>query len=297
MNDERLNWHPGFVEGLMGELDKNNDELDFLSELQLSKEPLRIDVVVVKKRPGLVIENEIGRIFRGHNIFEYKSPTDYISVVDFQKACAYVWLYAAETGADINDITLSFVSASHPEALFEYCVKSLGCAVSERCPGIYDIKGFFVPTQAIECRKLDGDGNPWLRNLRNDMSAADLEKLLVLLAKSGGLEKRRAYLNTVLVANAEILREVRDMYVTQEFRDVILEIGIIDDLLNEREMRGEQTGEKRGIQIGETKGAAGVLDLLKSGYTAEEIQKMLDAGPLPPAGKKPPACPATLTDL
>jgi hypothetical protein len=33
------------------------------------------------------------------------------------------------------------------------------------------------------------------------------------------------------------------------------------------------------------KGAAGVLDLLDSGYTAEEIRKMLAAGALPHANK------------
>jgi hypothetical protein len=39
-------------------------------------------------------------------IFEYKSPGDYASVGDFQKSCAYVWLYAVESRADILDITL-----------------------------------------------------------------------------------------------------------------------------------------------------------------------------------------------
>jgi hypothetical protein len=268
-----LAWHPGFVEGLMGIFDRYGNGLDFMPEYQLSKEPLRIDVVVVRKHPELVIENEVGRIFRGHNIFEYKSPTDYVSVGDFKKVCAYAWLYSAETGAEVNDITLSFVSASHPDALLAYCKGTLGYTVEERYPGVYYIDGGFVPMQAIECRRLDGDENLWLRNLRNDIDAKDLEELLMLLAKRGGIEKRRAYLNTVLVANARALLEVRNMYVTQELRDVILEIGIVDDLISE--------GEKRGEQKGEVKGAVGVLDLIDNGYTAEEIRKMLAAGVLP----------------
>jgi hypothetical protein len=152
-----------------------------------------------------------------------------------------------------------------------------------------------------------------------------LEKLLMLVAKRGGVEKRRAYLNTVLAANAGALREVRDMYMTQELRDVILEIGIVDDLLDAAkregeqrgvrigeqkgeqrgmqigeqrgmqigeqrgmqigEQRGMQIGEQRGMQIGEVKGAAGVLDLIDNGYTAEEIRKMLAAGVLPRTDK------------
>jgi hypothetical protein len=214
LRDERLPWHPGFVEGLMGTFDRYGGELDFLPERQLSKEPLRIDVVVIRKHPELVIELDIGRIFRGHNIFEYKSPTDYVSVGDFKKACAYAWLYSAETGAEMNDITLSFVSASRPVALLAYCKHTLGYTVEERRPGIYYINGGFVPMQAIECRKLNGDENLWLRNLRNDIGVEDLEKLLMMLAKRGGIEKRRAYLNTVLAANAGALRGERHVHDT-----------------------------------------------------------------------------------
>jgi hypothetical protein len=285
LSDERLAWHPGFVEGLMGTLERYEKGLDFLPEYQLSKESLRIDVVVVRKHPELVIENEIGRIFLGHNIFEYKSPTDYVSIGDFKKACAYVWLYAAETGVDPDDITLSLVSVSYPDALLAYCTDTLGYAVQKRYPGIYYIDGGFVPMQAIECPKLSGDENLWLRSLRNDISAVELEKILLLLAERGGVEKRRAYLNTILVANAKVLREVRDMYVSQELIDVILEIGLFDNLLDESEKRGEQRGMQIGEQRGEMKGAAGVLDLLDSGYTAEEIRKMLAAGALPHADR------------
>jgi hypothetical protein len=291
LRDERLAWHPSFVEGLMGTFDRYGNELDFLPEHQLSKEPLRIDVVVVRKHKELVIENEIGRIFRGHNIFEYKSPTDYVSAADFKKACAYAWLYAAETGVDTDDITLSFASASHPDALLAYCEDTMGYTVEERYSGVYYINGGFVPMQAIECRRLSGDENLWLRNLRNDIGVADLEKLLTLVAERDGIEKRRAYLNTILVANAKVLREVRDMYVTQELIDVILEIGIFDDLLDAAKREGEQKGVQNGIQIGEqkgmqrgeVKGAVGVLDMLDSGYTPEEIRKMLTAGVFPHA--------------
>jgi hypothetical protein len=261
----------------MGTLGRYRKGLNFLPEYQLSKEPLRIDVVVVRKHPELVIENEIGRIFRGHNIFEYKSPTDYVSIGDFKKACAYAWLYTAETGVNPDDITLSFVSVSYPDALLAYCTDTLGYTVQKRYPGIYYIDGGFVPMQALECPKLSGDENLWLRSLRNDISAAELEKLLTLIAERGDIEKHRAYLNAILVANAKVLREVRDMYVSQELRDVILEIGIVDDLISE--------GEQRGMQLGTADGAAGVVALLDRGYTAEEIRKMLAAGALPHAHK------------
>jgi hypothetical protein len=264
----------------MAELDGYGNGLDFLSEYQLSKEPLRVDVVVVRKRPGLVVDKNIGRIFRGHNLFEYKSPTDYISVGEAQKAFAYVWLYAAETGAGIDDITLSFVSTKRPEALFSY-FKQLDYTVEEPYPGKHRIDGGFVPMQAVECQKLDGNANLWLKSLRNDISAEELGKLLGLFSGGSGIGRRKAYLNTVLVANAGKLREVMNMYVTQELKDVIREIGIFDDLLSEGEQRGKQIGERIGEQRGEQRGAASVLALLESGHSGKEIREMLDAGRLP----------------
>ncbi|MDR1329922.1 MAG: 3-isopropylmalate dehydrogenase, partial [Oscillospiraceae bacterium] len=94
MDVESISWHPGFAEGLRETYIKYSDGLEFKDEFQLTKEPLRIDVVIVKKRPDLIVDTDTGRIFRGHNIFEYKSPSDYVSVNDFLKVCAYVWLYA-----------------------------------------------------------------------------------------------------------------------------------------------------------------------------------------------------------
>ena len=42
----------------------------------------------IKKNVDEPIEKNIGRIFRKHNIVEYKSPTDYLSVDDFYKVYA-----------------------------------------------------------------------------------------------------------------------------------------------------------------------------------------------------------------
>jgi hypothetical protein len=37
-------------------------------------EPLRIDVLVIKKRPEVVVKKQIAEIFRQENIVEYKNP-------------------------------------------------------------------------------------------------------------------------------------------------------------------------------------------------------------------------------
>jgi hypothetical protein len=268
LDTEKISWHPGFIDGLQAEFEKYGEALTFFAEYQLSKEPLRIDVVVIKKQPNVVIDKNLGQIFRGHNIFEYKSPTDYIAVADFQKTCAYVWLYAAETGADIGDMTLSLVTTDNPRALFEYCA-AMGYAIEKRWDGVYYVTGCFVPIQVIVNGKLDRKDNLWLRSLRGDMSAEDLGVVLTETVRRGYVKKLQGYLSVILTANAEALEGVRNMQVSQELRDVILKIGIIDDVLIEKKEEGKEEG------------AVLVLSLLRQGYTAEQLQEMVDSGTLP----------------
>jgi hypothetical protein len=78
-------WHPAFIEALQLELEAYQHILQFFPGYQLTAEPLRIDCVVIKKPKDVVITKNIGAIFREHNLLEYKSPDDYVSVTDFYK--------------------------------------------------------------------------------------------------------------------------------------------------------------------------------------------------------------------
>ena len=69
----KIYWHEAFYEALKLELHQYKDFLEFQHEHHLSKEALRIDVLVVKKNTDVQIKKNIGKIFKRHNIFEYKS--------------------------------------------------------------------------------------------------------------------------------------------------------------------------------------------------------------------------------
>lgn len=56
------------------EFEENRSDLIYEKEYNLNTKPLEIDLLVIKKDPNIQIVNEIGKIFRGHNIIEYKSP-------------------------------------------------------------------------------------------------------------------------------------------------------------------------------------------------------------------------------
>ena len=92
---DKLYWHEAFYVALQVEFHDYRDVLSFENEHQLSKEALIMDVLVVKKEKAVRIEKNIGRIFRAHNIFEYKSETDYLSVADYNKVLGYALLYSA----------------------------------------------------------------------------------------------------------------------------------------------------------------------------------------------------------
>ena len=71
-SDIKIQWHPGFYAAAELELSDNQDDLLFQTEHNLSRKPLQIDLLIIKKKKNISIKNEIGAIFRGYNIIEYK---------------------------------------------------------------------------------------------------------------------------------------------------------------------------------------------------------------------------------
>ena len=57
-----IQWHPTFFADVQVELRKESEKLSFQSEYQLSKKPMEIDVLIIKKKTEEPIEKNIGRI-------------------------------------------------------------------------------------------------------------------------------------------------------------------------------------------------------------------------------------------
>jgi hypothetical protein len=110
---EDISWHPAFLEAIQRELAQYKDVLEFISEYQLTAEPLRIDVVIIKKIKDIPLRKNIAAIFRTVNLLEYKSPTDSLSVEDFYKVYGYGCLYMFLNKISINDLTLTFVESRY----------------------------------------------------------------------------------------------------------------------------------------------------------------------------------------
>ena len=120
----RLQWHPAFAAVLRIELEKELDRLEIEDEVQLTKKPLQMDVLLIKKDGEKPIEKNIGRIFRKHNIIEYKSPGDSLSVNDFYKVYGYACIYQSDTDRVMEirpqELTLTFVCTRFPRKLLKH---------------------------------------------------------------------------------------------------------------------------------------------------------------------------------
>ena len=90
---EKIQWHPGFYAGM--ELELKAFDLSFDSEYQLTRGPLSIDLLIIKKLSDQKIDVDFAECFRRHNIVEFKSPEDELSIDMFYKTQAYACLYKA----------------------------------------------------------------------------------------------------------------------------------------------------------------------------------------------------------
>ena len=82
-------WHPVFVTAVKEALaDAGPGQVEIQAEVALSSKPLNIDVIVIKKHEEAFLSHPIAGIFRKYNLFEFKSPLDYLAANDFDKGLA-----------------------------------------------------------------------------------------------------------------------------------------------------------------------------------------------------------------
>jgi hypothetical protein len=245
-DETRIAWHPAFLEAMRLELEPYRNRLEFLEEYQLTSEPLRVDLLIIKKPKDLVIDKNIGAIFRGFNLIEYKSPGDYISVHDYYKVYAYAYLCLSHQKLLTDDLTVTFVTNKTPRVLTEH-LKGRGLKIEKKGAGIYTVTGETLPVQIIETRELPAGENGWLRDLGRGLKAADVVRVTERIERLGKAAAIRAYIEALFRANSEAIREVlsmSDAAVTLE--KVFEEAGLV----RKWEARGRAQGEALGVTRG-----------------------------------------------
>ena len=219
MNEEKkqlLQWHPAFYAGIQIEFEEEKEKLIFENEHQLGTKPKQIDVLIIKNNSNEPIQKNIGRIFRKHNIIEYKSPRDYLSIDDFYLVYGYACLYKADTSKVdtilAKEITLSFVCHTFPQKLIQHLKNTRKYSVEKQEDGVYYVKGDFFPIQIIHTQRLSKETNLWLRSLTDNIKESD--DILTLMTEYESNMSNKLYssvMNVIAKANIDKFREVDNM--------------------------------------------------------------------------------------
>jgi hypothetical protein len=242
MAQERVAWHPAFCEAIKLELKDYLDLLEIEYEHPLTTEPLKIDVLIIKKLSDTQIDKSIGRIFKAVNVIEYKSPTDYMAIEDYYKVCAYANLYAALNEIGINKMSVTLVGSKYPRKLISHLRNELGYTITQSAQGIYYIEGGTLAAQIINRVQIDEEEAFWLKSLGNDLSAQGF--VSVWERSETENTQAKAYMNVIMTANAESVKEanmskttlrqvLEENGVAQEFREegkVEVAVSIIEEL-------------------------------------------------------------------
>lgn len=267
---DKLQWHPAFCAAAGLEFYEDIEWLELKPEYNLSKEPIRIDLLIIKEGSTGQIKNEIGHIMRMYNVIEYKSPEDALTIDDFYKTIGYACLYKGYgeyvDAVPINELTISIFREARPEKMF-LTLQKYGHKIEERYPGIYYVTEYLpIPAQIIVTQELEPEEHRSLRILSNHAKKEDVEEFL---RKAEGMNTPRdrqnveAVLQVSVKANDELYREIRrDANMCDALRELMK-----DDLEDARKM-GEAKGKAEGKIMGEAKI---ILKMNHSGMSPENI--------------------------
>lgn len=217
----KVEYHYGFYGAVHAEYEPTHVQMEYLQEHELGDEPVRMDMLIIK-RDSAVLVDPIGSFFRTHNVLEYKSPEDRLSIDDFYKTQGYALLYKG-LGKRVNEIpleelTVSIFRHSYPREMFRSLEQS-GLHVSEDTPGVYRIAGMLnVPTQIVVTSRLPKGEYSAFKALAKDATKEDIIKLLEL-AESGDsqmINYVQAVMQVSIVVNEQTITEIKEAGIMPE---------------------------------------------------------------------------------
>ena len=277
MQKKKIQWHQGFSAALRITLQEEMEFLEMQEEYLLSRKPLQIDILILKKKKELTIRKAIGRIFRRYNIIEYKSPEDYLTINDFYKVYAYACVYQSNTDrineVDPRELTITFVCSHFPREMVRHLEEVRGIHINLAGKGIYYLKGDPIPIQLLITPELSREESYWMQNLRTDLKAGgEIRELMMRYEQNRKRKDYEAVMDLITRANWEQMEEEKKMC------DALNEL--FAEELKEADERGRAAGMESGLKAGKESGrtegiqlAKQVFRLSRSGVSESEIAR------------------------
>jgi hypothetical protein len=181
----RTAWHPIFVFTLRQVLPRGG--FTVRSELQLNHQPLRVDIVIVRRGQRGVLPRlmqALVRRFGPITLIEFKGPTDPLKPADFQRLLAYAELYCLQAGIkEPRQVHLMMVATRLPRAVVRM-MEAYGGRVAQEAPGVWAVRGLAHPLYCIETRAA---GDHVLRFFSPDMLRRPRALMTLLDAEERGI--------------------------------------------------------------------------------------------------------------
>ena len=152
-----------------------------------------MDFLVIKKEKDTVIDNAVGRVFRKHNVIEYKNPNDSLNSDVVWKVIGYAGLYKG-LGEHVNEVpaeelTISIFRNRCPRELFKEW-KRKGIEISHPYGGVYYVEGVVsLPLQIIVANELEEKEFLSLKMLMPGVKEKEIRKFLAYMRTLESREK------------------------------------------------------------------------------------------------------------
>lgn len=223
--NERIQWHEPFYAALELDFHEDKEELTFEREVELGKNPVRMDMLILHNNSEKQLKSELGHIMRRVNIIEYKSPEDGLTIDDFYKAISYALMYKALQKhvnlVPVGDLTVSIFRDTRSQKMIDM-LKSEGYNLKERYPGIIYVAGHIpVPVQIVSISELPKGCHSALKILKRDAVREEVEAFLedsISLSESADQENISAVVHSSAKANLDLYELIKE---ENGMRDII----------------------------------------------------------------------------
>ena len=173
-----------FCDAIKIELERSDTNTGYKPSDCIYMKPVAAYLLAIIKSPDIKIQNDIGKILKRHNIFDYTYFDGKLDTDHLYKSIAYTSLYKASGFEDncikADDVTTTIVSRDIPQQLFDDLHES-GIIPEKTGKGIYQIKNMMpFSIQIIVCHEMGEAEQEWLKSLINYVQDDFLPRLMLL---------------------------------------------------------------------------------------------------------------------
>ncbi len=262
--------------GLLFGLGRHREYYDFERGYKLNRKPREIDCVIIRKKNAgpMPKGNGIEKIFRSHNIVEFKNAREPLNIDTVWKVISYAAQYKSEgrwmDEIPIEEVTITFLRLSKPRKLLSY-LKEHGYEVRVERTGIYYVSGLVgISMQIVDGTKLEGDKYLPLRVQRKNADNGDISKFLEMIGRlkddadremaegilSVSIEENRELYARLMKEGDKAMREniLRILNLDEQFHELQEGMRIAqDEKRKAQDEKRKAQDEKRKAQEGERK--------------------------------------------